>query len=399
MPSEPPYTALVASPSGALPAGGLPRDEFVAAARPVYMRVREHWSFHPNTPLPPPPADSTTADEGLRTGWLPPGTRVVGVGGGTVEVRVPWRGDGYGGGHDAGYGAGGGYGGHGGGGGGEVYTYHTALADAAAHAAHDTDRCGGCVRVRGRERWMRGVAAGEAGAGAGAVGSGSATASGSGPGGSGSGSGSGSWGGEEMEEDMQEEKDDDDEEGREVPAESEVSSSSPPSPAFSQHHDDEELSPRSSPSSPSRTSDASPLNADTDASARTSDVDASPRTSDDAAPWPEWDAPAWAAHRFDDDEGWEGQCDGVQDVIFEGETDAHHGMAWHHYEYAGRVRPWDGLIGLVMRPRDRTLGLATFFISGNLVGRDTFEGTWQMAAQDVMAPSWGGSVCLARGEE
>jgi hypothetical protein len=33
------------------------------------------------------------------------------------------------------------------------------------------------------------------------------------------------------------------------------------------------------------------------------------------------------------------------------------------------------------------------------VGRDTFEGTWQMAAQDVLAPSWGGSVCLARGEE
>lgn len=101
-------------------------------------------------------------------------------------------------------------------------------------------------------------------------------------------------------------------------------------------------------------------------------------------------------------------------------------MAWHHYEYAGRVRPWDGLIGLIMRPvnilqlllrfsfspgsyrnanaisflqRDRTLGLATFFISGHLVGRDTFEGTWQIAAQDVLAPSWGGSVCLARGEE
>ncbi|KAF8155201.1 hypothetical protein K438DRAFT_1862789, partial [Mycena galopus ATCC 62051] len=101
-------------------------------------------------------------------------------------------------------------------------------------------------------------------------------------------------------------------------------------------------------------------------------------------------------------------------------------MAWHHYEYAGRVRPWDGLIGLIMRPvsvpvylslphpsflfcaytdtmslpqRDRTLGLATFFISGHLAGRDTFEGTWQMASQDVLAPSWGGSICLARGEE
>ncbi|KAJ7659014.1 hypothetical protein B0H17DRAFT_1096320, partial [Mycena rosella] len=72
-------------------------------------------------------------------------------------------------------------------------------------------------------------------------------------------------------------------------------------------------------------------------------------------------------------------------------------MAWHHYEYAGRVRPWDGLIGLVMRPRDRSLGLATYFISPHLVGRDAFKGSWQMAAQDVLAPSWGGSVLCARG--
>jgi hypothetical protein len=49
--------------------------------------------------------------------------------------------------------------------------------------------------------------------------------------------------------------------------------------------------------------------------------------------------------------------------------------------------------------RDRALGLATYFISGYLVGRDTFQGTWQMAAQDVLAPSWGGSICLARGED
>ncbi|KAJ6517075.1 hypothetical protein DFH09DRAFT_1373743 [Mycena vulgaris] len=80
-------------------------------------------------------------------------------------------------------------------------------------------------------------------------------------------------------------------------------------------------------------------------------------------------------------------------------TDPRHGMAWHRYEYAGRVRPWDGLIGLVMRPCDRTIELATYFISGPIVGRDTFERTWQMAAQDVLAPSWGGSMCLVRGEE
>ncbi|KAJ7907532.1 hypothetical protein B0H13DRAFT_691059 [Mycena leptocephala] len=85
----------------------------------------------------------------------------------------------------------------------------------------------------------------------------------------------------------------------------------------------------------------------------------SPHSQDSADAWPEWSAPAWAAHRFDEDERWEGACDGVQDVVFAGETDPRHGAAWHHYGYSGRVRPWDGLIGLVMRPRDRALGLAT----------------------------------------
>ncbi|KAJ6617664.1 hypothetical protein B0H10DRAFT_1948168 [Mycena sp. CBHHK59/15] len=107
------------------------------------------------------------------------------------------------------------------------------------------------------------------------------------------------------------------------------------------------------------------------------------------------DADAWW-------DGWDplaGACDGVLDVVFTGATDARHGMAWHHYEYTGRVRPWDGLIGILMKPRDASLGLATYFLSGHLVGRDTFEGTWQMVGQDVRAPSWSGSVCLARGEE
>ncbi|KAJ6470810.1 Neutral/alkaline non-lysosomal ceramidase-domain-containing protein [Mycena vitilis] len=246
MPSEPLYTALVAAPGGAFPPGSLARDDFVAVARPVYMRIREHWSFHPDHPAPPPAPDTTTADEGMHNGWLPPGTRVDGVGGRCVDVRVD------------------------GGGGVE----------------------------KGRP-------------------------------------------------------------GAERPSSNEDSQAT-------------SSSAESSPSSKSQHSDSSS--------------------------WAEWDAPAWAAPRFDD-EGWDGICAGVQDVTFTGETDPRHGMAWHHYEYAGCVRPWDGLIGLVMRPRDRTLGLATYFISGHLAGRDTFQGTWQMAGQDVLVPSWGGSVCLARGED
>ncbi|KAF7360677.1 hypothetical protein MVEN_00799400 [Mycena venus] len=326
MPSEPPYTALIASQSGAYPAGGLARDDFVAAARPVYMRMREHWSFHPDPPAPPPPADSITADEGLRAGWLPAGTRVVGTGEGTVEVRVP---------ADSAAPSASGWGTEGARGRAEehVYTYHTVLdpdALASTHPAHDRETCSGCVRVRERERRRRGVALarGEDASSAAREGTPSAY-------------------GENGENKSEQEEGMEQEEGVDMGT------------------SDEHVSSTRSPN----------------------------------APWPEWDDPAWAGHRFDEDEGWEGTCDGVQDVVFTGETDPRHGMAWHHYEYAGRVRPWDGLIGLVMRPRDRTLGLATYFISGHLVGRDTFEGTWQMAAQDVLAPSWGGSVCLARGEE
>ncbi|KAJ7633697.1 hypothetical protein B0H17DRAFT_1108073, partial [Mycena rosella] len=44
MPSEPPYTFLLSAPGGAFPRGGLARHDFVAAARPVYMRIAEHHS-------------------------------------------------------------------------------------------------------------------------------------------------------------------------------------------------------------------------------------------------------------------------------------------------------------------------------------------------------------------
>ncbi|KAJ6595125.1 hypothetical protein DFH09DRAFT_1072951 [Mycena vulgaris] len=324
MSSEPPYNALIAAPGGAFPPDGLVRDDFVAAARPVYMRIAEHHSFYPNTPVPPPLPDSTTGEEGMRAGWLPPGTRLVPGDGGTVELRVAapgalarlnaWE-------RAFGYADGGGVGARGEEG---VYVYETVGEVGgkarAREGAHDREGCVGCVRVRERERWRR---AGE------------------------------------------------EEDSLEAPPQERASASSGGS---------------STPSSSSSVS--APASSASAASA-----------SQEQDQWPEWDAPAWAGHRFADDEGWEGACDGVQDVVFTGSTDPRHGMAWHHYEYAGRVRPWDGLIGLVMRPRDRTIGLATYFISGHIVGRDTFEGTWQMAAQDVLAPSWGGSVCLARGEE
>ncbi|KAJ7190676.1 hypothetical protein GGX14DRAFT_701785 [Mycena pura] len=299
VPSEPHYNALVGTPGGALPPGGLARDDFMATARPVYMRIAEHWSFHPQTPVPAPAADTTTGDEGLRTGWLPPHTRVVSTGGGQIEVRVPAV-DARRGGEDA-------------------HVYETVLQGRVLRdGAHDIERCPGCARAGKRARWARERERTTGGC---------------------------------------------DEEG-EIGGEDTDGSGSPA-----------ETLPSPGSSSPSR----------------------SPTTPDiDPAAWPEWDAHRRHFGHSDDD--CERGCDGVQDVVFTGATDPAHGQAWHHYEFAGRVRPWDGLVGLVMRPRDSMLGLATYFISGHLVGRDTFEGTWQMATQDVLAPSWGGSLCLSRGE-
>ncbi|KAJ7064163.1 hypothetical protein C8F01DRAFT_39926 [Mycena amicta] len=284
MPVEQPYTALVNTVSGAYPPGGLTREDFVVAARPVYMRIREHWSFFPETPAPPAPANSTTGDEGMANGWFPAGTTARDAGGGKLEVRVPEEDQ------------------------GKPHLYETLLdGRVVREGVHDVDRCPGCVRERPEARRRRAR---------------------------------------------------EDESGE----------------STSSTHGD----------NPSSSSSASPSGSGSGSHKPSHSLNPS-------SPWPKWTA--------SDAEDWEPLCDGVQDVVFTGETDPHHGQAWQHYCFFGRVRPWDGLIGLVMRPRNRTIGLATFFISGHLVGADTFEGTWQMAAHDVLAPSWGGSFCLARGEE
>ncbi|KAJ7619747.1 hypothetical protein B0H17DRAFT_1340798 [Mycena rosella] len=368
MPSESSYTTLLSEPGGAFPRGGLVRDDFVAAARPVYMRIAEHHSFHPHIPVPPPPPDSTTGEEGMRAGWLPRGARFVSLSANQIEIRVPTASFtpgaapgsleaqfGY---ADADMGMGVAMGGGVGGQRSEerVFIYESVPEGGVGRrrrAEVHGDGCPGCVRVEARVRWARGGGVD----GARDV---------------------------EMQESSSEER-----------SSEKRSSGSSHASSSAESHDRSASSEHPSSLPQDRTSSSSQPSSSSsqDRTPSNSSYSSSPDS------WPEWEAPAWAGHRFADDEGWEGACDGVQDVVFTGATDPRHGMAWHHYEYAGRVRPWDGLIGLVMRPRDRSLGLPTYFISGHLVGRDTFEGTWQMAAQDVLAPSWGGSVCFARGEE
>lgn len=46
----------------------------------------------------------------------------------------------------------------------------------------------------------------------------------------------------------------------------------------------------------------------------------------------------------------DGPCHGVLDITFTGLTEPHHGDAWCHYMYYGRLRKWDGLIVLVGVP-------------------------------------------------
>lgn len=40
-------------------------------------------------------------------------------------------------------------------------------------------------------------------------------------------------------------------------------------------------------------------------------------------------------------------CDGVRDVLLTGTTDPRHAAAWGKWAWKGRVRTWDGLVGLV----------------------------------------------------
>ncbi|TFK51207.1 hypothetical protein OE88DRAFT_1735149 [Heliocybe sulcata] len=87
-----------------------------------------------------------------------------------------------------------------------------------------------------------------------------------------------------------------------------------------------------------------------------------------------------------DSEEWEDtvthSASNVCDIILTGKTERVHGIAWGHFTYVGRVRPWDGLVCLLRRPADPSqarLGNAVF--RGYIQG-DNFVGHWR----DVNTP-------------
>ncbi|CAA7264935.1 unnamed protein product [Cyclocybe aegerita] len=96
--------------------------------------------------------------------------------------------------------------------------------------------------------------------------------------------------------------------------------------------------------------------------------------------------------------GVEGGCGGgVRDVLLTGETDPRHAV-WHQQQYTiyGRVRPWDGLIGILRVGSVPSVNY--LFICGYLVGERNFVGEWRVAHADPLRPTWGSAVVMSRRE-
>ncbi|KAF8633559.1 hypothetical protein AX15_001357 [Amanita polypyramis BW_CC] len=91
------------------------------------------------------------------------------------------------------------------------------------------------------------------------------------------------------------------------------------------------------------------------------------------------------------------ECDGVRDIIVTGSTDETHGQAWHHYTYYGRIRPWDGLIGILSVPRTSVDG--TKMIYGYISGGKNFSGNWRWSMADPAMPAWECAVVMSKREE
>ncbi|KAF7784923.1 hypothetical protein Agabi119p4_1088 [Agaricus bisporus var. burnettii] len=91
------------------------------------------------------------------------------------------------------------------------------------------------------------------------------------------------------------------------------------------------------------------------------------------------------------------KCNGIKDIIFSGSTDKKHAQAWNQFTFYGRLRPWDGLIGILRRAYWPTQSLLFFY--GYLVGGERFVGNWRFAAVDPRSPTWESAFVMSRREE
>jgi len=97
-------------------------------------------------------------------------------------------------------------------------------------------------------------------------------------------------------------------------------------------------------------------------------------------------------------------CNGIRDVLITGSTDPRHAAAWGKWVWRGRVRKWDGLVGLVRSadngpPGSGTGGPGKIFFYGTLIGGRNLVGTWRLAHEDPRMPAYEGAFTLGRKDD
>ncbi|KAJ3877178.1 hypothetical protein F5051DRAFT_330348 [Lentinula edodes] len=95
-------------------------------------------------------------------------------------------------------------------------------------------------------------------------------------------------------------------------------------------------------------------------------------------------------------------CNGIRDVLITGSTDPRHAAAWGKWVWRGRVRKWDGLVGLVRSPSGSSPSNGSggkIFFYGTLLGGRNLVGTWRLAHEDPRMPAYEGAFTLGRKDD
>ncbi|KAI0308340.1 hypothetical protein B0F90DRAFT_1807544 [Multifurca ochricompacta] len=99
----------------------------------------------------------------------------------------------------------------------------------------------------------------------------------------------------------------------------------------------------------------------------------------------------------DEEDTYDTTCIGIRDIIFTGETDLNHGMAWGRFTFLGRVRPWDGLIAFVRLPTDpNQRGRSRWVFRGYLHYGKVLVGSWRGMTMDVASIPWEGPFVASK---
>ncbi|KAJ3726400.1 hypothetical protein DFJ43DRAFT_567771 [Lentinula guzmanii] len=95
-------------------------------------------------------------------------------------------------------------------------------------------------------------------------------------------------------------------------------------------------------------------------------------------------------------------CNGIRDVLITGNTDPRHAAVWGNWVWKGRVRKWDGMVGLVRSANNGPNGISTgnggggkIFLYGTILRGRNLVGTWRLA-HDPRMPAYEGAFTLGR---